>query len=262
MESTATLITSGCQNSPSYNTVQFSIRNNFVQANQNTFNGTNLVATSYEPVLQGGLVLTNAAASQAAWANYLASNLITNEFGQRVLVLNFSTSLTSQDIGGFQYDPFWTCSTFGTTIFSGSDNNGNQLHGVQAALTVPGSLSLPLGSSAGFSIQLAQVGTSAIRTRGFGDTATTPGFRCFNFGYFGVGFEAAANNLNGNGGTASFQGRSPANSQWQFSMNESDNANNAALINNLSQLTDIQLQFSILSYTDQIALQNCNTKPH
>src|ERR1019366_9180191 len=34
MESAATKITSECHSSPSYNTVQFSIRNNYVQANQ------------------------------------------------------------------------------------------------------------------------------------------------------------------------------------------------------------------------------------
>jgi hypothetical protein len=167
--------------------------------------------------------------------------------------------LTDQVIGGVQYNPFFDCSTFGTTIYSGSDGNGNQLKGVQASLTVPGSLTLPLGSGHGFPVTLTQVGTSAIRNRGFGNVASTPGFRYFNFGSFSVVFNASANNLNGNGGSAVFQDRSPANGQWQISLNDSD-LNNAALINNLSQLTDIQLQFSIRGYTDQIAAQNCNSQ--
>lgn len=259
MNSAETLITTGCENSPFYTTVQFSIRNNFVQANQTTGTGTNTTVSSYQPVLQGGLPVANAGASQTNWANYLASNLITNEFGERVLVLDFSTSLTDQTIGGVQRNPFFTCETFGTTLYSGSDNNGNELHGVQVSLTVPGSLSLPLGSSDGFPILLAQTGTSAIRNRGFGNVASTPGYRYFNFGYFATGIDASANNLNGNGGTSAFQDRSPANGQWQLSINEDDSANNETLINNLSQLTDIQLQFSIRSYIDQIAAQKCTS---
>jgi hypothetical protein len=260
MKNAEGLITTGCEASPTYTypPVQFSIRNNFVQANQTAISGSNTVVTSYQPVLQGGLVLSDAISSQAAWASYLASNLITNKAGERVLVLNFSTTLTDQVIGQYQYNPFFDCSTFGTTIYSGLDGNGNQLKGVQASLSVPGSLTLPLGSSHGFSVTLSQIGTSAIRNRGFGNVAASPGFRYFNFGYFANTFNASANNLSGNGGTAAFQDRSPANAQWQFTINDSD-LNNAALIDNLSQLTDIQLQISIRGYTDQIAAQNCTS---
>jgi hypothetical protein len=256
MESAETLITAGCQSSPFYTISQFSIRNNSFQANQTQGSGTNTVVTSYEPVLQGGTVLANASASLAAWNNYLASNLVTNEFGERVLVLNFSTSLNAQTAGGLQRNPLFSCDTFGTTLYSGLDGNGNQMHGVQISLVTQG-FSFPLGSDAGFNVLLAQSGNSAIRNRGFGNVASSAGFRYFNFGYFAVGITASANNLTGNGGTAAFQDRSPANGQWQLSINETDSANNAALINNLSQLTDIQLQFSIRSYIDQVAAQNC-----
>ena len=128
MESADTLITAGCESSPLYTTVQFSVRNNFFQANQTQVSGTNTVVTSYEPSLQGGTIVTNAAGSLAAWTNYLAANLITNEFGERVLLLNFSTSLNAQITGGLQRNPLFSCYTFGTTLYSGLDGNGNQTH--------------------------------------------------------------------------------------------------------------------------------------
>lgn len=259
MESAETLITAGCQSSPYFMTVQFSVRNNFVQANQTQDDGTNVVVTSYEPVLQGGIVQTNASASLAAWTNYLAASLITNELGDRVLVLNFSTSLNSEMSGGLQRNPLFSCDTFGTTLYSGLDGNGNQLHGVQVSLTTQG-LTFPDGPNSGFEVLLAQTGSSAIRNRGFGDILSSPGFRYFNFGYFAAGITASANNLQGNGGTAAFEDRSPANSQWQLSLNASGSENNAALLDNLSQLTDIQLQFSIRSYIDQVAAQACTSQ--
>jgi hypothetical protein len=258
MKSAEAIIAAGCQSSVFYSALQFSIRNNSFQANQTQGSGTNTVATSYEPVLEGGTVLTNAAASMAAWTSYLESNLITNKFGQRVLVLDFSTSLDSQLVGGLQRNPLWSCDTFGTTLYSGQDMNGNQLHGVQISLVTQG-FTFPLGAEAGFTVGIAQSGTSVLRNRGFGNTTvSSPGFRYFNFGYYDVGMTASANNLEGNPGTAAFQDRSPANSQWQLSINEGDSANNAALLSNLSQLTDIQLQFNIRSYIDQIAAQACS----
>lgn len=258
MQSAETLIAAGCQGSVYYNTVQFSVRNNFVQANQTQGSGTNTVVTSYEPVLVGGAILTNAAASQGAWTNYLASSVVTNQFGQRLLVLTFSTALDAELVGGRQWNPLWSCDTFGTTLYSGTDNNGNQLHGVQVSFVTQG-FTFPLGPDAGFMIELAQNGTSVVRSRGFGNTTVSaPGFRYFNFGSYTVGLTASANDLSGNAGTASFQDRSPANGQWQLSMNESDSANNAALLDNLGQLTDVQLQFSIRSYIDQTAAQACN----
>ncbi len=260
MESADTLITAGCESSPLYTTVQFSVRNNFFQANQTQVSGTNTVVTSYEPSLQGGTIVTNAAGSLAAWTNYLAANLITNEFGERVLLLNFSTSLNAQITGGLQRNPLFSCYTFGTTLYSGLDGNGNQTHGVQISLVTQG-FTFPLGSDAGFDVLLAQSGTSAIRNRGFGDlSGSSPGFRYFNFGYFAAGITASANDLTGNGGTAAFEDRSPANGQWQLSINETDSANNEALLDNLSQLTDIQLQFSIRSYVDQVAAQACTSE--
>ncbi len=258
MESAETLIAAGCQSSVFYSIAQFSVRNNFFQANQTQVEGTNTVVTSYQPVLSGGTILTNAAASQAAWTNYLASSLTTNQFGQRVLVIPFSTSLDGQLVGGLQWNPLWTCDTFGTTLYSGSDNNGNELHGVQVSLVTQG-FTFPLGSDAGFVVQIAQNGTSVIRNRGFGNiTSSTPGFRYFNFGSYTAGLTAGANDLAGNTGTASFQDRSPANGQWRLSINANDSANNGALLNNLGQLTDIQLQFNIRSYIDQTAAQACN----
>lgn len=259
MESANTLITSGCQSSPLYGTVQFSLRNNYVQANQTTVTGTNTVVTSYEPVLEGGIVSSSATASEAAWSNYLASCIITNKYGERVLILNFATSLDNQIVAETQFNPLFTCETFGTTLYSGQDNNGNQMHGVQVSLSTQG-FNPPLGASSGFEVVLSQLGTSVIRNRGFGNqTEPTPGFRYFNFGNFGVGITASENNLTGNGGTGTFQARSPANSQWQLSINAADSENNEALINNLGDLTDIQFQFSIQSYVDQIAVQNCNS---
>jgi hypothetical protein len=258
MESAETLIAAGCQSSVFYSMAQFSVRNNFFQANQTLNEGTNTVVTSYEPVLSGGIILTNAAASQAAWTNYLAASLTTNQFGERVLVIPFSTSLDGQLVGGLQWNPLWTCDTFGTTLYSGSDNNGNELHGVQVSLVTQG-FTFPLGSDAGFVVQIAQNGTSVVRSRGFGNvTSSTPGFRYFNFGPYTAGLTASANDLDGNTGTESFQDRSPANGQWQLSINANDSANNGALLNNLGQLTDIQLQFSIRSYIDQTAAQACN----
>lgn len=257
MVSDEKLIGAGCQGSIFFNTVQFSVRNNFFQANATQGAGTNTVVTSYEPVLQGGLVLTNAAASLAAWSNYLASNVITNQFGQQVLVLNFNTSLDAQLVGGLQWNPLWTCDSFGTTLYSGSDNNGNQLHGVQVSLSTQG-FSLPLGSNEGFVVNLAQAGASVIRNRGFGNkTISGPGFRYFNFGFYSTKFPAAANNIDGSAGTAAFEDRSPANGQWELTINANDSANNGALLNNLGQLTDIQLQFGIRSYIDQTAAQAC-----
>jgi hypothetical protein len=261
MESADTLIASGCQSSPYYTTVQFSVRNNFFQANQTQVSGTNTVVTSYEPSLQGGTIVTNAAGSLAAWTNYLAANVITNEFGERVLLLSFSTSLEAQTTGGLQRNPLFNCYTFGTTLYSGLDGNANQTHGVQISLVTQGS-TLPLGSAAGFDVLLSQVGTSAIRDRGFGDiSSSSPGFRYFNFGScFAAGITASDNDLTGNAGTAAFEDRSPANGQWQLSINETGSANNEALLDNLSQLTDIQLQFSIRSYVDQVAAQACTSE--
>jgi len=258
MESAETLITSGCQSSPYYSTVQFSVRNNFVQANTTSGSGTNTVVTSYQPVLLGGIVLADADASQSAWTNYLAANLITNKYGERVLILNFSTALAAQLTASVQRNPLFSCYTFGSTLYSGLDGNGNQMHGVQVSLTTRG-FTFPLGPNAGFTIQLAQTGTSSIRNRGFGnEVSSSPGYRYFNFGYFDAALSASANNLLGNAGTSAFQDRSPANGQWQLTINEGDSQNNAALLDNLSQLTDIQLQFNTRSYIDQIAAQNCN----
>ena len=256
MLSAETLIAAGCQSSVFYQpAVQFSIRNNSFQANATQGSGTNTVITSYEPVLQGGLVLTNAAASLAAWSNYLASCIITNKFWQRVLVLNFSTSLNAQLVGGLQRNPLWSCEYFGTSLYSGLDNNGHQLHGVQVSFSTLG-----FNPQEGFVINLAQNGTSVVRSRGFGNTTlSTAGFRYFNFGYYSAGITALANDLSAdNFGTAAFQDRSPANGQWQLTINESDSANNGVLINNLGQLTDIQLQFGIRSYVDQTAAQACS----
>ena len=255
MLSADTLIAAGCQSSVFYQpAVQFSIRNNFVQANATQVSGSNTVVTSYEPVLQNGLVLTNASASQAAWSNYLASCIITNPFGQPVLVLNFSTSLDAQLVGGLQRNPLWSCDTFGTTLYSGSDNNGHQLYGVQVSISTAGS-----NPSGGFVVGLAQTGASVVRSRGFGNTTlSTPGFRYFDFGYYSTELVAAANDLSANNaGTRAFQDRSPANSLWQLTINFNDSANNGALLNNLGQLTDIQLQFGIRSYVDQTAAQAC-----
>jgi hypothetical protein len=249
----------GCQSSPVFNTVQFSVRNNFVQANQTQVSGSNTVVTSYQPVLIGGTILTNAAGSLAAWTNYLVSNLITNKSGELSLVLTFSTSLDCEIVGGLQWNPLFSCDTFGTTLYSGNDNNGNPLHGVQVSFVTQG-FDFPLGANDGFQIQLAQSGASVLRNRGFGNTTiSSPGFRYFDFGYFDTGFTAAANNLSGDTGTGSFMERSPANGQWQLSVIADDSANNGALLQNLSQLTDIQLQFSILSYIDQTAAQACTS---
>jgi len=264
MQSEATILSSTCQSSPLYSTIQFSVRNNFFQANQTILSNGIITVTSYQPVLDlyAGTILTNAAASLAAWSNYLASNLFTNQYGERILSLTFSTTLDNnqQLPGSPQRNPLWTCDTFGTTLYSGSDNNGNTLHGVQMSLVTQG-FSFPLGSSAGFPVQLAQTGASAIRSRGFGNpTSGSPGFRYFNFGGFTAGLTAAANNLNGSTGTAAFQNRSPANGLWLLTINEGDSENNQALLNNLGQLTDIQLQFGILGYIDQNATANCNQR--
>ena len=96
-----------------------------------------------------------------------------------------------------------------------------------------------------------------VRSRGFGNTTlSTPGFRYFDFGYYSTELVAAANDLSANNaGTRAFQDRSPANSLWQLTINFNDSANNGALLNNLGQLTDIQLQFGIRSYVDQTAAQ-------
>jgi hypothetical protein len=257
METAITLLGAGCKGSIDYNTVQFSLRNNFFQANQSS--GTNV--TSYEPVLQGGIVLTNAAGSLSAWTNYLASNIITTE-GGRALVLSFSTSLDTQLVGsGAYYNPLWNCYEFGGTLYSGQGNNQQQLYGVQVSFVTQG-FTFPAGAQAGFDIGLAQNGTSVIRSRGFGNnTSSAPGFRYFNFSPFGADLTASANDLSSaNNGTAAFQGRSPANTLWQLSViANGTGGNNTALLNNLSALTDIQIQFGIQSFTDQTAFTACTS---
>jgi len=267
MENADALIASGCQSSVSYNTVQFSVRNNFFQANQTQNSGTNIGVTSYEPVLQGGTVLTNASASLAAWTNYLASSIITNQFGQRVLVLNFSTSLDAQLGGGLQRNPLFSCDAFGATLYAPGNSSASPVNSVQVSFVTQGFTFVQ--SPNNFPIELNQLGVSVIRNRGYGDTiSSSPGFRYFNFGSYSVQITASANNLAGTGlpaggpgsnGTPDFQDRSPANGQWQLAINEGDSANNGALLDNLDQLTDIQLQFSIRSYVDQVAAQACTS---
>jgi hypothetical protein len=247
-----------CSGSPNFQAAQFSLRNNFFQANQTSGSGSNTTVTSYQPVLIGGLVLTNAAGSQTAWTNYLAANVITNHVGQRVLLLNFGTTLAAEWSGGVQRNPLFNCYLAGTTLYSGLDNNGIQWRGVQVSFTT-GGFTFPLGSGAGFKIGLAQLGTSSIRNRGYGNSSSSsPGYRYFNFGSYAVAMTASANDLLGNGGTTAFQERSPANSQWQLSINEADSQNNQALFNNLSQITDIQLQFNMYDFVDQTAYTHCN----
>jgi hypothetical protein len=256
MESALTLLGAGCQGSVDYDTVQFSIRNNFYQANQ--YSGTNI--TSYEPVLQGDIVLTNAAASLGAWTNYLASNIITNRLRQRVLVLTFSTSLDYQIVGGEQsYDPLWNCFEFGGILYSGQAGQ-QQLYGVQVNFVTSG-FTFPAGAQAGFGVAIAQNGTSVVRSRGFGNTiSSAPGFRYFNFSSFGAEVTASANGFSASDGTPAFQGRSPANTVWQLSViDDGPGGNNNALLNNLSALTDIQLQLGIQSFTDQTALTECTS---
>ena len=250
-----TISTACTQGSVQYVTssvLKFSLRNNFVQANQVQtiqISGTNVVITNYSPVVVAGTVLTDAAGSLRGWTNYLASN-VSGGPGNRSLKLYFSTSLNAQWVNGIQRNPLFNNRQFGSTLYSGSDYNGGQLHGVQVGFVLSG---FSGDSSQGFQVYLAQAGTSSIRNRGYCNTlASGPGFRYFNFGNYIAGITASIGNLSGNSGTAALQDRSAANSQWVLTMNEGDNPNNGALLfDNLAQLTDIQLGFNTRTYIDE-----------
>ncbi len=262
LQSDSTLLAAQCQSSVEYNTAHFSLRNDLFQFNLTQGEGTNTTYLSFEPSLLGTIVGSSQAVSDAAWTDILKRNLRTNQFGQRILVLDFSTSLALNLINGSQRNPLFECANFGATLYSGQDNNGSQLHGVQISVTTKG-FQFPLGSSVGFKVQLAQLGTSVIRSRGFGcsNIGSSPAFRYFNFGtFYGPQIKAAANILDDpvvNPGTASFQDRSPANNQWELIINEHDSLNNAALVSNLDKVADIELRFAIRSYIDQCAAAAC-----
>jgi hypothetical protein len=246
MESAHALIAAGCQSSVfCYTSDPLSLRNNSFQFNLGE--GTN---ASFEPILLGGMVGTNAAASLAAWTVLLSQNILTNDSG-RVLALQFSTTLDNEFVGGHQRNPLFNSSTFGTTIFFGPPpvNNGTFYNGVQVNIATDGT---PLPSS--FIARLAQNGASAIRDQGFCDSASSaPAFRYFNFGPYAAEVSASVNGFAPANGSDAFHDRSPANAQWILTFNEVD-GDNADLLDNLSHVTDIQLQFGIRSYTDL----NCN----
>jgi len=253
---------SGCQNSLQTRLVHLSLRNDVFQANRTSGQGTNTQYFLYEPVLTNGIPATNAAASDAAWAAFLTQSVITNGSLQRVLNLDFATSLTWQHVNGLQRNPFFTCDDFGAIISPTPFNNGAlALYGIQVSFTTKGSFSFANGAGQGFQIRLGQLGTSSLRSLGYGCPSTT--FRYFNFGVFPVGITAGANNLNAFPGSASantFAYRSPANDHWRLSVNEGDdggNGNNASLLNQLDHIQDIELQFVVLSYIDPCAYLNC-----
>lgn len=261
MESAYNVIaSSGCQNSYQTRFVRFSLRNDLFQANQTSGQGTNTQYFIYEPILTNGMVFTNAAASDAAWVAFLKGNVITNQYAQRVLKLDFATSLAWQHItGGAQRNPLFKCSDFGAIISPTPYLNSA---GVQVSITTKGPITFPLGANQGFQAVLSQLGTSSLRSLGFACPSTT--FRYFNFGFFPVSFTAAANSLDAFPGTAVFAARSPANDHWQFSINESDdggNGNNAAILDHLDQVNDIELRFAVFSYTDPCAQTICNQSP-
>jgi len=249
-------------NAPNFKPATFSLRNNFVQANQTVVDGTNVIYLSFEPTPDGA----NAAASQASWTDYLSSHVFTNSVGDPVLVLDFSTSLDFSKVAAIQSNPLWTCDTYGGLIFSGTDNN-NIYKGVQVNLRTLGALTLPEGSSAGFWVHLTQMGTSSVRRQGFNNQSGDPAFamRFFNFGAFPSEFVASSTGLDSSPGTAAFDERSPANDHWQLAINGDElvngeagsGGNNRALLQNLDQLQDIEIRFYVKSYTDNIASQNC-----
>jgi hypothetical protein len=155
----------------------------------------------------------------------------------------------------FRIESATALNTFGQIAFAGraagSDDNGNQLHGLQVSLSTQG-FNFPLDANAGFVINLAQNASIVIRTPWFGNkTVEAPDFRYFNFNYYSAKFTTAENNITGDTGAASFEARSPANSKWQLSINTND----GALLNNLGRLLDMHLQFGIRRYIDQTAAQ-------
>jgi len=241
------------QQSAAFRTPTFSVRSSFFQANRTADAGTNLVIVGYEPTPYG----TNAAASDAAWRQFLRSNIGVNQSGVPYLRIVFSTGLASSLIGTNQANPLFSCTEFGSLIFSGTDANNNQYKGVQVNFATAG-LAFS-NATPTVSVQLSQLGGSTIRRVGFGNTTGDPiqSVRVFNLGDYAAVFEASLNSLNSSPGTADFQERSPANDQWELVVYRDAGPNNPTLLDSIDKIQDIQVRLGIRGFTDQVAARLC-----
>lgn len=248
------LLAASCQGSVSTAYVPISLRNQIFQQNLTVITGTNAV-TFYEPILTNGQVLTNGAASLAAWTRLLQTHLETNTEGTlvRTLLLDFRISLDPDVAGGVPQNPFYSCQNFGETI-APYDNAEVKCNGVQVNISTSG---LSLASGTTFTVQLAQNGASTVRNLGYANPGSF--LRYFNFGYYAVEpVQASFNDFGGSYGTGAFQFRSPANDDWQLAISDDyPGGPNTTLLNNLNTVTDIQLAFGVQGYTDPVAAFNC-----
>jgi hypothetical protein len=231
MQSGDVYLGASCQGSLTTNSQQvLSLRNDIIQRNTTSSN-------VYEPVLISGVVGTNAAASLAAWTNFLAQNIsLAPGSSQRILRIPFRTSVNPLYVNGVPSNPFFDRHTFGLVISS----DGIQVNFITATnLLLSGTVP----------VALEQAGTSTIRSLGYCNANNI--LRCFNFDPFLNDFSATINEFNQpNSGSTAFTERSVANDLWILELDENSGNPSQTILNNLDKLLDIQVRFGYRFYSD------------
>ncbi len=230
--------------------VTISVRNFLVQNNYITGETNGIPGPGSMLENQG-----NGITSDQHWANFLLSHSTLDQFGYPVFLgFSFSTSLNPPNQAGDlapskrRKNPLFNATLFDALItYSPSLQNA---FGMKVNIKGRG---LSLNPSDGeIYVDLLQTGASYIRGRSWQNDADGSGLRVWNLLPPPNGGPAHAQlsaSINGAGGlgTPQFHERSAANDGWVLSI-DGRNGNNAALLEQLDQITDIELIFSIRGF--------------
>jgi hypothetical protein len=184
------------------------------------------------------------ALSDSDWISFLQAHLVTNGlFSERRLEFAFATSLYRPNRANFSPDAMQN-PLFNTTLINGLITYDPSLQGSGVRVNIRGrNLSAPAQE---ILVDLRQEGASYVRSRKWVCDSDESTVRIWNLAPTQGQLVAA---INGQAqGSPQFHERSPANDRWVFSMS-SFNGGNSAILNQLTNITDIEIIFSVRGFT-------------